>query len=218
MVLVGDPDQLPPVGPGAPLRDVIDAGTVPVTQLLELFRQEAGSAIVLAAREVNAGQYPSSLFRVSLALPNQQTQQPQQWQQQQPWRPSAQQQAQPVASVAAPRSVVAASADVSTGADTRLASLLAFWRHQLQQRLLVADPAVGSATGSSSSLSSTDGSSGAGGQGLLPSDALLLELPAGCPPEAVAHVVAAVVEGLLPVLGFNSTEDVQVRMSRVIII
>jgi hypothetical protein len=189
-----------------------------VTQLLELFRQEAGSAIVLAAREVNAGQYPSSLYRVPLVLPNQQTQQPQQWQQQQPWRPTMQQQAQPVASAAAPRSVVAASADVSTGAaDTRLASLLAFWRNQLQQRLLVADAAVGSATGSSSSLSSTDGSSGAGGQGLLPSDALLLELPAGCPPEAVAHVVAAVVEGLLPVLGFNSTEDVQVRMSRVII-
>jgi hypothetical protein len=185
-----------------------------VTQLLELFRQEAGSAIVLAAREVNAGQYPSSLYRLPLIMPPQ----PQQQQQQQPWRPPTQVQSQPVMGTAAPRSVVAASAGVSTPADTWLADMLTFWKGQLQQRLLVAGPSVGSATGSSSSssssLSSGGGSNVAGGPGLLPSDALLLEVPAGCGPLAVAHVVAAVVEGLLPALGFDSTEDVQVNMSQ----
>lgn len=55
LVLVGDPDQLPSVGPGDVLRDVVRSGTVPVTALTEVHRQAADSRIVALAREVLAG-------------------------------------------------------------------------------------------------------------------------------------------------------------------
>ncbi|MEY3019655.1 MAG: hypothetical protein RLZZ272_639, partial [Actinomycetota bacterium] len=56
LVLVGDPDQLPSVGPGDVLRDVIASGVVPVTELVEVHRQAAESRIVGLAREVLAGE------------------------------------------------------------------------------------------------------------------------------------------------------------------
>ena len=55
LVLVGDPDQLPSVGPGDVLRDIVAAGVVEVTALTEIHRQAAGSRIVGLAREVLSG-------------------------------------------------------------------------------------------------------------------------------------------------------------------
>jgi exodeoxyribonuclease V alpha subunit len=60
VVLVGDVDQLPPVGPGAVLSDVIGSGTVPVVRLTEIFRQAGRSYIVQAAHHVNHGDVPES--------------------------------------------------------------------------------------------------------------------------------------------------------------
>ncbi len=58
LVLVGDVDQLPSVGPGQVLRDVIDSGAVPVVRLTEVFRQAAQSRIVQSAHRINAGRLP----------------------------------------------------------------------------------------------------------------------------------------------------------------
>ncbi len=58
LVLVGDADQLPPVGPGNFLRDLIASGRAPVTQLTEIFRQARESDIVLNAHAINQGQMP----------------------------------------------------------------------------------------------------------------------------------------------------------------
>ena len=58
LVLVGDVDQLPSVGPGCVLRDIIESGTLPVFRLTEIFRQDEGSRIVRNAHRVNAGQMP----------------------------------------------------------------------------------------------------------------------------------------------------------------
>lgn len=55
LVLVGDKDQLPPVGPGAPLTDLIASGAIPVARLTEIYRQGKGSAIVEAAHALNQG-------------------------------------------------------------------------------------------------------------------------------------------------------------------
>lgn len=58
LVLVGDVDQLPSVGPGRVLGDVIGSRVIPVVTLGEIFRQAARSAIVVAAHKVNAGELP----------------------------------------------------------------------------------------------------------------------------------------------------------------
>jgi len=58
LVLVGDVDQLPPVGPGNTLRDIIRSGVVPVVHLTEIFRQAAGSRIILASHAINQGRLP----------------------------------------------------------------------------------------------------------------------------------------------------------------
>jgi len=58
LLLVGDVDQLPPVGAGNFLRDVIESGAVLVTALTEIYRQEVGSNIVVNAHAVNRGQMP----------------------------------------------------------------------------------------------------------------------------------------------------------------
>lgn len=59
VLLVGDVDQLPSVGPGQVLADVIASGVVPVARLTEIHRQSAESRIVLAAHAINAGQMPA---------------------------------------------------------------------------------------------------------------------------------------------------------------
>jgi exodeoxyribonuclease V alpha subunit len=58
LVLVGDIDQLPSVGPGTVLADVIGAKTVPVVRLTEIFRQAEQSWIVRAAHSIRAGELP----------------------------------------------------------------------------------------------------------------------------------------------------------------
>lgn len=58
LVLVGDVDQLPSVGPGRVLADLIDSGVVPVTRLTRIFRQGGGSRIVEAAHRILEGQMP----------------------------------------------------------------------------------------------------------------------------------------------------------------
>jgi exodeoxyribonuclease V alpha subunit len=58
VVLVGDVDQLPSVGPGTVLADLIQSQTVPVARLTEIFRQAAESRIVSAAYTINQGQLP----------------------------------------------------------------------------------------------------------------------------------------------------------------
>jgi exodeoxyribonuclease V alpha subunit len=60
LVLVGDVDQLPSVGPGAVLADVIASKAVPVVRLTEIFRQAGRSWIVRAAHQVNHGALPES--------------------------------------------------------------------------------------------------------------------------------------------------------------
>ena len=60
VVLVGDIDQLPSVGPGQVLRDVIQSGVVPVVRLTEIFRQAEQSLIVQAAYHVLQGQMPAT--------------------------------------------------------------------------------------------------------------------------------------------------------------
>jgi exodeoxyribonuclease V alpha subunit len=58
LILVGDVDQLPSVGPGQILADVINSGVIPVTRLTEVFRQAAGSLIIRNAHRVNRGEMP----------------------------------------------------------------------------------------------------------------------------------------------------------------
>jgi exodeoxyribonuclease V alpha subunit len=60
LVMVGDVDQLPSVGPGTVLRDVIDSGAVPVVRLTEIFRQAAASRIIVNAHRINAGIPPET--------------------------------------------------------------------------------------------------------------------------------------------------------------
>ena len=59
LVLVGDVDQLPPVGPGNFLRDLIASQRVPTIRLDEIFRQAQQSDIVMNAHAVNAGEMPT---------------------------------------------------------------------------------------------------------------------------------------------------------------
>lgn len=61
VVLVGDSDQLPSVGPGNILNDLISSGILPVTRLTRIFRQGEGSNIILSAHEVNSGRLPACI-------------------------------------------------------------------------------------------------------------------------------------------------------------
>lgn len=58
LLLVGDVDQLPSVGAGDVLRDMIASGIAPVTRLTYIFRQEIGSQIITNAHRINQGQMP----------------------------------------------------------------------------------------------------------------------------------------------------------------
>ena len=58
LILVGDPDQLPPVGPGFPFSDMLRSGELPSVRLTEIFRQAQQSLIVMNAHRVNQGQLP----------------------------------------------------------------------------------------------------------------------------------------------------------------
>lgn len=56
LILVGDVDQLPSVGPGNVLKDIIDSGCIPVVKLEKIFRQAAESEIVINAHKINKGE------------------------------------------------------------------------------------------------------------------------------------------------------------------
>jgi exodeoxyribonuclease V alpha subunit len=58
LLMVGDIDQLPSVGPGQVLADIITSGAVPVVRLTEVFRQAAQSKIITTAHAINAGRIP----------------------------------------------------------------------------------------------------------------------------------------------------------------
>lgn len=58
LILVGDPDQLPPVGPGSPFADCLASGMIRSVRLTEIFRQAQQSLIVMNAHRVNQGQLP----------------------------------------------------------------------------------------------------------------------------------------------------------------
>jgi len=58
LILVGDTNQLPPVGPGNVLRDIIDSGRFGVVTLTEIFRQSRESRIVVNAHRINRGEFP----------------------------------------------------------------------------------------------------------------------------------------------------------------
>jgi exodeoxyribonuclease V alpha subunit len=58
LILVGDVDQLPSVGPGMVLQNLIESGIVPVVRLTEVFRQAAGSHIISNAHRIRQGEMP----------------------------------------------------------------------------------------------------------------------------------------------------------------
>lgn len=61
VIIVGDVDQLPSVGPGNVLRDLIDSRCVKVVRLKEIFRQSQKSMIIVNAHKINNGEMPSSM-------------------------------------------------------------------------------------------------------------------------------------------------------------
>jgi exodeoxyribonuclease V alpha subunit len=69
LLLVGDPDQLPPVGPGSPLLDALRSGVITPSTLTDLFRTGAGSLIARATQAVHSGAFPP-LAPVSLGDPS----------------------------------------------------------------------------------------------------------------------------------------------------
>lgn len=68
LILVGDIDQLPPVGPGSPLKDLIEWGEVPVVRLEHIFRQKEGSGIIDNAARIREGElcYPDEQGEFSI--------------------------------------------------------------------------------------------------------------------------------------------------------
>jgi exodeoxyribonuclease V alpha subunit len=60
LILVGDVDQLPSVGPGAVLGDIISSGRVSVVRLTEIFRQASSSRIIVNAHRINSGEMPDA--------------------------------------------------------------------------------------------------------------------------------------------------------------
>jgi exodeoxyribonuclease V alpha subunit len=70
LLLVGDVDQLPSVGAGEVLRDVIGAETVPSVRLTKIFRQAQESGVVVNAHRINAGQQPGWEFGDFFLFPN----------------------------------------------------------------------------------------------------------------------------------------------------
>lgn len=59
LILVGDIDQLPSVGAGNVLRDIIDSECYPVVRLTKIFRQAQSSAIIMNAHRINEGKHPA---------------------------------------------------------------------------------------------------------------------------------------------------------------
>ena len=65
LILVGDPDQLPPVGPGYPFSDCLRSQVLPTVRLTDIFRQAQESLIVMNAHRINRGEMPDLRSRKS---------------------------------------------------------------------------------------------------------------------------------------------------------
>ncbi|MBS4199765.1 ATP-dependent RecD-like DNA helicase [Bacillus sp. FJAT-49732] len=63
VILVGDEDQLPSVGPGQVLKDLITSNMIPTVQLTDIYRQEEGSSIIELAHEIKNGRTPHDLVK-----------------------------------------------------------------------------------------------------------------------------------------------------------
>lgn len=63
VVLVGDEDQLPSVGPGQVLKDLLASGTIPTVKLTDIYRQQEGSSIIEMAHEMKKGRMPSDVTK-----------------------------------------------------------------------------------------------------------------------------------------------------------
>ncbi|KIL44501.1 exodeoxyribonuclease V [Jeotgalibacillus soli] len=61
VILVGDQDQLPSVGPGQVLQDLLDSKVVPTVQLTDIYRQEEGSSIIELAHQMKQGRIPQNI-------------------------------------------------------------------------------------------------------------------------------------------------------------
>ena len=63
VLFVGDQDQLPPVGPGQVLKDMLDSKKIPVVELVEIYRQSAGSTIIEMAHMIKNGKWTDNIAR-----------------------------------------------------------------------------------------------------------------------------------------------------------
>ncbi|WP_341201570.1 ATP-dependent RecD-like DNA helicase [Planomicrobium okeanokoites] len=61
IIFVGDQDQLPPVGPGQVLRDLLDSKRIPTVELTHIYRQTSGSSIIELAHQMKNGQLPADI-------------------------------------------------------------------------------------------------------------------------------------------------------------
>ncbi|WKA56293.1 SF1B family DNA helicase RecD2 [Planococcus shixiaomingii] len=61
IIFVGDQDQLPPVGPGQVLRDMLDSKRIPTVELKDIYRQSSGSSIIELAHQMKNGQLPADI-------------------------------------------------------------------------------------------------------------------------------------------------------------
>lgn len=61
VIVVGDEDQLPSVGPGQVLKDLLNAGAVPTVKLTEIYRQAEGSSVIQLAHAIKNGTLPPDL-------------------------------------------------------------------------------------------------------------------------------------------------------------
>jgi len=68
LVIVGDAAQLPSVGPGNVLRDMVESGRFPTVNLTEIFRQEDTSDIIFAAHDIHAGKVPDTDLKSDFSL------------------------------------------------------------------------------------------------------------------------------------------------------
>lgn len=62
VIIVGDEDQLPSVGPGQVLKDLLDSACIPTVKLKDIYRQAEGSSIIELAHEMKKGQLPANLL------------------------------------------------------------------------------------------------------------------------------------------------------------
>lgn len=64
VIMVGDEDQLPSVGPGQVLKDLLKSGAIPVVRLTDIYRQKDGSSIIELAHHVKNGRIPENIFQM----------------------------------------------------------------------------------------------------------------------------------------------------------